>query len=139
VDRDVAGESPVDRRRREEADVGAQVVAAGAALGAAAARHAGLERDALTDGMLHGTWAALDDDAGDLMAEHERLLDDERPDPAVLVVVHVGPADTDRVHLDEHVAFSELRQSARLEPDVVRAVQRCDEVRRRHRGWIWHV
>jgi hypothetical protein len=87
--------------------------------------------------MLHGTWAALDDDAGDLMAEHERLLDDERPDPAVLVVVHVGAADTDRVHLDEHVAFSELRHRARLEPDVVRAVERGHEVgRRRHRGWI---
>src|SRR5207247_10377959 len=55
VDRDVAGERPVDWRCREEADVRAEVVAAVAALRAAAARDAGLERDALTDWMLRGS------------------------------------------------------------------------------------
>ena len=61
------------------------------------------------------------------MAEHQRLLDDERADPAVLVVVHVGPADTDGAHLDENVALSDLRQRTRLEADVVRPVQRGHE------------
>jgi hypothetical protein len=51
--------------------------------------------------------------------------------------VHVGPADTDGVHFDKNVALSELRQRARLDPDVLRAVKRGDYVGRGcHSGWI---
>jgi hypothetical protein len=71
------------------------------------------------------------------MSEHEGLLDDERADSAVLVVVHVRAADTNRAHLDENFAFFRLRQRACLEPDVVRTVKRGDEVGLGcHSGWI---
>ena len=89
VDRDVASERSVDRWRCVEADVAAQVVAALATLRAAAAGNTGLERHTLTDVPLHCLRTAIDNDSGDLMTENERLLDDERADPAVLVVVHV--------------------------------------------------
>ena len=59
VDRHELRERAVDRRRREEDDVRAEVVAAGAALAAAPARDARLERDAVADGVLGRALAEL--------------------------------------------------------------------------------
>jgi hypothetical protein len=72
--------------------------------------------------MARRTRSAIDDDAGDLVAEHERLLDDEVADPPVLVVVDVRPAHPDGANLDQHVSFPELRERARLESNVARPV-----------------
>ena len=80
--------------------------------------------------------AAIDDDTGNLVAEHERLLDHERADPAVLVVVHVGAADADGPDLDEDIAVAERRERAHLEADIAFRVQDRGEVRVRHCGWI---
>ncbi len=104
VDRHELRERAVDRRRGEEDDVGAEVVAAGAALAAAPTRHARLERHAVADGVLRGALAELDHAARRLVPEDQRRLDDERADAAVLVVVDVGAADADRGDLDQHLA-----------------------------------
>ena len=47
--------------------------------------------------------AHFDDDAGGLVPEHHRRVHDERPDPPVLVVVHVAAADPDGIDGDAHV------------------------------------
>ena len=57
--------------------------------------------------------ADLDDRPGRLVAEHHRRVDDERPDPAVRVVVHVGAADADGVELDLHLARADRRAAGR--------------------------
>jgi hypothetical protein len=49
VDGHEVGEGPVDRRRREERDVDAEVVPAGSALAAAATRDTRLQAHAITD------------------------------------------------------------------------------------------
>ena len=103
VDGDVAAERAVDRRRRVELHVRAQVVATGGALLAAPARMLRLDGDALADAGRVDLLADRGDAARQLVAEDHRLLDDEVADPAVAVVVHVGSADADRGHLDEHL------------------------------------
>jgi hypothetical protein len=69
------------------------------------------------------------------VAEHQRLLDDEGADPAVLVVMHVGAAHTDRAHRNEDVSFSQVWERADLEPNVAGTVQRGHKVGG-HCGWI---
>src|SRR5439155_22527063 len=92
VDRDVVGERAVDRRRREEADVPAEVVPAGAALAAPTARHARLERHAIADAVLGDTGADRRDASRRLVPEHLRLAHHVRAYPAMLVVVDVRAA-----------------------------------------------
>ena len=123
VDGDEVRERAVDRRRREEAHVLAEVVAAGAALAALAARHARLERHPVADGVARHPRADRHDPAGGLVAEDHRGLDDERADAPVLVVVHVGAADPDGGDLDEDLARPGLRDLARLDAQVARGVQ----------------
>ena len=103
VDGDVAAEGAVDRRRRVELHVGAQVVAAGGALLAASARMLRLDGDTLADAGRVDVLPDRGDAARQLVAEDHGLLDDEVADPAVAVVVHVGSADADRRHLDENL------------------------------------
>ena len=90
---DVLREGPVDGRRGEEPDVGAQVVAAGQALHTPATGLLGLHRHPLPDRPIGHLRADGPDGAGGLMTQHQRFADDEVGDPAVVEVVHVRAAD----------------------------------------------
>lgn len=70
VDGHIAGERAVDRRRRKEDHITAQVVMARAALPAGAAWHARLERDPLAELVAFDQVPLADDDPGGLVAEH---------------------------------------------------------------------
>ena len=75
----------------------------GLALPAPTTRSLRFQGDALAHaGRIHGR-ADGDDGAADLVAEHQRRLHDHRPDPAVLVVVHVGAAHADRADTDQRL------------------------------------
>jgi hypothetical protein len=95
VDGDVAGQRAVHRWGGEELDVGAEVVTAGAALPAPSTGDARLQRDALPRRVSRRARPCAHHHAAGLVAEHERRLDHEVADAAVLVVVHVGAADAD--------------------------------------------
>ena len=99
-----------------------------AALLALPARDARLERDSLADRVPFCVRAALDHDAGHLVPEDERLLDDVGADAAVFVVVDVGAADAHRAYLDEDLPLAWNRQGPLLDPYVARLVERCDGV-----------
>ena len=57
------------------------------------------------------------------MADDHRGLDDERADPAVLVVVHVGAADADGADLDEDLAGPGLGDRSVLHHEVALAAE----------------
>ena len=133
VDGHEVRERAVDRRRGEEHHVGAEVVAAGAALGAAAAGDARLERHAVARAMAGHLRADLDDAPGGLVPEHHRRAHDEVADAAVLVVVDVRAAHADGGDLDEHLARPRLGHGPLLDPDVARRVQHGGAVRARSR------
>jgi hypothetical protein len=63
--------------------------------------------------------------------EHERGVDHEPTDPAVLVVVHVGTADPDRPDLDQHLTAPGRGDLALLDADVTGLAQHAD-LHRRH-------
>lgn len=107
-----------------EAHLGAQVVAAGQAVLAAAAGVAGLEGDAVAslEG-LHGV-TNLDDGTSGLVAKDHGVLDDKVANGTVLPVVDVGAADTGVVDGDENiVGVGELGDGALSELDVVGLVE----------------
>jgi len=130
VDRDVVRERAVDRRRPEEHDVPAEVVPARPALAAAPTRHARLERHAIADGVAGGVLPERDHPAGGLVAQHERRPHHGRADPAVLVVVDVGPAHAHRRDLDQDLAQPGRRHRPLLHPHVAGRVQHGGSVRR---------
>jgi len=132
--RHVLDERAVDGRRREKAHVGAQVVGAAAALLAGTARDARLDAHARSEELRRGSCPDLDDGASGLVAENERLLDDELADSAVAVVVNVGAADADRLDSHEHVVGSRCRHLALLDDDVAGGAQYA----RAHRGGSAH-
>ena len=123
VDRHITGESAIDRWRSEEDHVPAQVVVAGAALPARAARHARLQRDTLPELMAPRQIPSADDNPRGLVAEHHGCIDDEVPDPTVLVVVDVRPADADRRHLDQDLPGTRKRNRPVLDPEVAYPVE----------------
>ncbi|TKW55741.1 hypothetical protein CTA1_10678 [Colletotrichum tanaceti] len=126
-----AGEGAVVGGRGGEAHLGAEVVVAGEAVGAAAARVARLEGHAVADAERLDALAHLDDGAGRLVAEHHRVLDHEVPDGAVLPVVHVRAADARVVDGHEHIVGLRDRGDRALgELDVVRLVEDEGEVLR---------
>lgn len=100
---DPVGQGAVYRRSGEEAHVAAQVVAAGLAERAGAARHAGLQSHAVADSEVADRGADRGDDARGLVADHHRRGEDEVPDTAVLPVVDVRAADADALDLDQAV------------------------------------
>ena len=104
VHRDVLAERAVDRRGTEEPHAGAEVVAPGPAVPAGEVRDAGLDRHPLAGLVAVGAGAGGNHDTGRFVPEDQRRLDHEVADPAVLVVVHVGPAGADRRDLHQHLA-----------------------------------
>ena len=103
ADGHVIAEGPVDRRGAEEPHVRAQVVVAAAGLRAVRVGALRFDRHPLTDARGVDRLADADDRPRRFVAEHQRGVDDEAADPAVAVVVRVGPADADRRHPDQHV------------------------------------
>jgi hypothetical protein len=77
------------------------VVVAAFAVPTAAARDARFERDPVTGFECGDVLTDLDDVAGALVTEDERLFDDVVADAAVFVVVDVGATDADVSHGDE--------------------------------------
>lgn len=99
----VAGEGTVVGRSGGKDHVGAEVVLASEAVGAAAAGVSGLEGDAVAD--LEGLHLVtdLDDSAGRLMTQDHGVCDDELANGAMDPVVDVGAADTSVVDGDEDI------------------------------------
>jgi hypothetical protein len=65
--------------------------------------------------------------------EHEWIVDDERPDSAVLVVMNIRAANTDRSNLYENVSIAQRRRQPIFDADISRAVEhRRDYLARRH-------
>lgn len=58
--------------------------------------------DPVTDLQMRHTCADFDYRSRRFVPEHHRLVDDEGADLAVRVIVHIRPADTDRMNLDLH-------------------------------------
>ena len=93
------------------------------ALPALAARHRGIDRDAgaceerlaeAVDGAVRG----FDHDAAELVAEHQRRLDDDVAYAPGLVHVQIGSADADAADLDTDLAGGGRRQRrARSRPE----------------------
>jgi len=98
-----AAQGAVEGRGGGETHVLAEVVGAGLAAGAAAARHAGLEGDAVADGQRGHGRADGRHDAGRLVPEHHGRRHDELADRSVLPVVHVRAADARVGDAYEHV------------------------------------
>lgn len=123
---DVLRERAVDRRGAEERDVRAEVVAAVPAVDASSARHAGLDGHPLPYAVVRHIFADRHHDAAGLVAEDQWRCHDEVPDPAVLVVVHIGPAHAHRGDLDEHVRGTDLGDGALFDDDVADTPQHAD-------------
>jgi hypothetical protein len=101
----------------EEAHVGTEVVVAHEAVLAPTTGVGRLDDDALA---LAGTGH---DHASELVAQHERLVDDRLADTAVLVPVEVGAAQADRGDTYELLAGRGDGLGFLVDTDVFRAVQ----------------
>lgn len=124
-----AGQGAVVGGRGGEAHLGAQVVVAAEAGGAAAAGVAGLEGDAVAGLEGRHGGAGAHDGAGGLVAEDHGGAHDEVADAALLPVVHVGPADARVVHGHEDFVLAlEGRDRAVDEGDIVGLVEDEGEV-----------
>lgn len=120
----VAGEGAVVGRGGGKDHVGAEVVLAGEAVGAAAARISGLESDAVADLEGLDLLADLDDGTGRLVAQDHGVCDDELANGAMDPVVDVGATDTSVVDGDDNiVGILEGGLGALLEGDVAGLVK----------------
>ena len=106
-----------------EFDVGAQVVSPGLALIAATARLARFDGDPLAHAPRRDSCSDLDYLAGRFVSQHEGAADHEITDSAVLVVMHVGSANSHRENPDEHFAWRWSWERALLDSQIVWRVQ----------------
>jgi hypothetical protein len=130
VDREVLAEGAVDRRRGEESHPRAEVVPAGQASLAGQTWHSRLDGHPLSNSDPRDLVPDSDDVTGRLVPEHERLTDHVLADLAVLVVVHIRAAHAYGLDLDEHFAWTGLRNWPLLQDQVVHGPQH----RRLHHG-----
>ena len=112
---------PVSR----EAHVGAQVPLPRKTERAASARHRRVEHDALACAR------PLDDDAGELVAEDERLAQHRVADTALEEPVPVGAAEPDTADAHEHLPRLRLGIRLLVQPQLADGVQ----AQRLHAGW----
>ena len=98
----------MDRRRRPKTHGGVHIVDAKPGRTAVGIGNARLHADAVALFQGRDLGAGLDHDTGSLVAEDHRVLDDERPDAAVGVVVNVRSTNADGVQLDAHIARAEV-------------------------------
>jgi len=67
--------------------------------------------------------ANLFNDPRSLVAKNQGLLDNETPDPAVVVIVSVGAADADRRDPNQHLVRPWLGTLALLNPQIFGAAE----------------
>ena len=115
--RDERPQRAVGRAVPGEAHVGAEVVLPRETERAAAARHRRVEHDALARAR------PLRDDAGELVAEDERLAQHRVADPALEEPVPVGAAETDAADAHEHLARLRLGVRLVVQPQLAGGVQ----------------
>jgi hypothetical protein len=100
------------RRGRHELHRLTEVVRAALAVATPLAGDAGFERDTVARGEFGDRLADSDDLPGALVAEDDRALNHILPDPAVFVVVDVGPTDTDIADGNENLVGPRLGAGA---------------------------
>jgi hypothetical protein len=107
----------------KKATSGQKVVAAGAALAAAPAGHAGLQRNAIADRVLCHLGSHGADPTRRLVAEDQRRAHHELADPPVFVVVDVGAADAYRGDLHDDLVRAGLGDRAFLNAQITGGMQ----------------
>jgi hypothetical protein len=120
---DVLGEGPVDRWCGEEPHVRAEVVAPRQTVLAGQVRQPGFHGYPLTGPGSRHAEPHLNDLAGRLVAQHQRILGNEAPDPTVIVIVRVRAAHADRTHPDEDLSRPGARLGPLLDDDVLGSTQ----------------
>jgi hypothetical protein len=113
----------MDRWSSEEAHIGTEVVAAGAALPAAPAGHARLQRHPLADPVAARLGSLGNHHPGGLVAQDEGSVDHVGADAAVIVVMDVGAADADGPDLDQHLLGAGLWDRDVLDAEITDAMQ----------------
>ncbi len=113
----------VHRRRGEEDDLRAQVVAAPQALRTASTRHARLKRNQLADPASVDPVADVNHRPGGLVTDDHRIAYHIVADTTVLVVVDIGTADPDCSDFDQDLTGARFRDRPILDPNIVRSVQ----------------
>ena len=108
-----------------EPHVGAQVALAGETECAPAARNGRVEHDALAGAGAGGH------DAGELVAEHERAVEQRVADAALEEPVPVGAAEADAAHAHEHLPPLRLGCGLFVQAQLACGVQ----PQRLHAGW----
>lgn len=107
---------------RAEAHAFAEVIPSFSAVFAIIAHHTALDSDTLADTEVSDTGTNGGDDAGRLMAKHQRRLDAEVAVAAVREVVEVGAAETRSTDSDLGFASGGRPEGSALGAQVVRAV-----------------
>jgi hypothetical protein len=110
-------EPAVGRAVTCEPQLGTEVALSGEAEGAAATGNGGIEHDALA-----GAGTARHD-AGELVAEDERPVENRVADAALEEPVTIGPAETDAADAHEHLSRLRLRVRFLVQPKLARRVQ----------------
>jgi hypothetical protein len=116
-------ERTIDRRCSEKPYVGAQVVTASPALLTLPAGHARLDTHALAGAVLGDFLANRDYGARRLVAEHQRIAHNERADPTMFEIVHVGAAYPNRADPYEQLSWSWPWYGSLFDADVAEAVE----------------
>ena len=98
----------IDRRGGKELHVSAEVVSARQTLGARSIGNPGLDGHPIADGVTCNTIANCHDRPGGFVTQNQGLLDNEIPDPALLVIMNIGPAHAHRCNSHDHLANSRL-------------------------------
>jgi hypothetical protein len=122
---DECAQCAVRRSVPSEAHVGAQVPLPRKTQRAPSARHSRVEYDALAGAR------AVDDDAGELVAEDERLAQHRIADPSLEEPMAVGAAQPDAADAHERVALPRLGVRLVVQQQLAGRV----ETQRLHVGW----
>ena len=112
-----------DRGAAEEPHVAAEIAAPGAAVVAGEAGPARVDRHPVAGLEARDGGAGLDDLPGDLVAEHQRLLEREVADPPLEVVGEVGAADAAGAEREAHLVVEERSVLDRLQLQVLGPMQ----------------
>lgn len=121
-------------RAAPEAHVQAVLRLALPAIMAGAAGVAGVDRDALADGQAADATAQRLDRAGELVAQHHRLLHPYGAEASIEEVMQIGAADAAGADPHRHLARAGGGERIGFDAQVVRAVQDAGFRRRGHRS-----
>ncbi len=122
---DVVGKGTINGRSAEETDIGTQVVTPGATLITDAVRDARLNRHAFTDSAAVYTCPDPHNHTCRLMAKNERLADNIRTNPPMLIIMDIRATDADGLDLDKHIVWANLGHRSLFQTNVIWGVQNC--------------